>query len=72
MLVKIYKDNDEEPVTNLNFEAPPKVGDQVELDGVMFKVKRAWHQPHDQWSAVKLAIALATSPDPHPRFGGPW
>ena len=27
MLVKIYKDNDEEPVTNLNFEAPPKVGD---------------------------------------------
>ena len=72
MLVKIYKGEGEDSVTSLNFEAPPKVGDHVELDGAMFQVKRAWHQPGDQWSAVKLAIALATSTEPHPRFGGSW
>ena len=72
MLVRIYKGDSEDSVTSLNFDAPPKVGDHVELDGAMFQVKRAWHQPADQWSAVKLAIALATSAESHPGFGGSW
>ena len=72
MLVRIYKVDSEESVTSLNFDAPPKVCDHVELDGAMFQVKRAWHQPADQWSAVKLAIALATSTESHPGFGGSW
>ena len=72
MLVRIYKDDSEDSVTSLNFDAPPKVGDHGELDGAMFQVKRAWHQPADQWSAVKLAIALATSAESHPGFGGSW
>ena len=72
MLVRIYKGDSDDSVTSLNFDAPPKVGDHVELDGAMFRVKRAWHQPADQWSAVKLAIALATSTESHPGFGGSW
>ena len=72
MLVRIYKGDSDDSVTSLNFDAPPKVGDHVELDGAMFQVKRAWHQPADQWSAVKLAIALATSAESHPGFGGSW
>jgi len=70
MLVKIYADETHEEVRSLKFDAPPKVGDHVELDGKMFHVKRAWHQPGDDWSAVKLAIALAASTEPHPRFEG--
>jgi hypothetical protein len=72
MLVKVYTDESENAAVSLNFDAPPKVGDHVELAGTMFQVRRAWHQPADQWSAVKLAIALGASTEPHPRFGGAW
>ena len=69
MLVRIYSDA-ESAERSLNFEAPPEVGDDVELDGAIFQVKRVWHQPDDQWSAVKLAITLTASTEPHPRFAG--
>jgi hypothetical protein len=72
MLVEIYEEDSEQPVRSLKFDTPPKVGDHVALDGVMFQVKRAWHQPTDQWSAVTLAISLGPPSEPHPGFGGSW
>jgi hypothetical protein len=72
MLVRIYRDEDESSARSLIFDAPPVIGDHVELDGTMFQVKRVWHQPDDQWSAVKLAISVAASTEPHPRFGSAW
>ena len=71
MQVRIYRDGSEE-VRNLHFEAPPRIGDHVELDGAFFQVKKAWHQPDDQWAGAKLAIALGDTSEPHPGFGGAW
>ena len=64
MLVKIYNEKSADPARSLSFDAPPKVGDHVELDGALFQVERAWHQPNDQWSEGKLAIAVGTLPNP--------
>ena len=72
MLVKIYKEDGEDAVQILKFDTPPQVGDQVELDGKMFQVKRAWHQPTDQWTAETLAISLSVGAEPRPHFGGSW
>lgn len=69
MLVNVYKEESDGSELSLNFDAPPRVGDHVELDGALFQIKRAWHQPSDQWSAVKLAISLENSAEPHLRLG---
>lgn len=70
MLVHVYGEEDEAAVRSLNFEAVPKIGDQVELDGILYKVKNAWHRPHEEWWEPKIAVALsrASTPEPQPVF----
>ena len=65
MLVHVYGEDNEEAVRSLNFGAAPKVGDQVELGGILYKVENAWHRPHEEWWEPKLAVALArvSTPD---------
>jgi hypothetical protein len=67
MLVHVYSEEDGEAL-RLNFEAAPKIGDQVELDGILYKVKNAWHRPHEEWWEPKIAVALTrtSTPDAQP------
>jgi len=59
MVVDVYAGGVEQAPESLNFDAPPKVGDMVALDGAYFEVTGAWHKPGDRPFEPKFAILLA-------------
>lgn len=66
MLVHVYGEEGGEAV-RLNFEAAPKIGDQVELEGILYKVANAWHRQHEEWWEPKIAVALARASTSEPQ-----
>jgi len=74
MIVDVYNDCDAKAAVSLHFDAAPKIGDMVALEGMHFRVSSAWHQPNAEWSGARIAIVLEkeSAPHWHPRFGGSW
>ena len=74
MIVDVYSEGTEKSAVVLHFDAIPKIGDRVALEGAYFRVANAWHEPDAGWSGSKFAILLEKDSEthPHPRFGGSW
>jgi hypothetical protein len=61
MLVAIFSGFDREsakPKGNHYFARLPELGDQVEVDGEMFVVTKAWHTPDTHFAGPKFSILL--------------
>jgi hypothetical protein len=61
MLVAIFSGSDREaPKSKGNhyFGRSPKLGDQVEVEGELFVVTKAWHTPDTHFAGPKFSILL--------------
>jgi hypothetical protein len=59
MLVEVFTGanlHSAQPRGTFHFAAPPKAGEQVEIDAEVLTVTRAWHRPTVTYRDAKFAI----------------
>lgn len=62
MLVDVLTGPDELSATstgNFYFARSPGAGEQIEIEGKLLRVRRAWHRPDVHFSGAKYAILVA-------------
>jgi hypothetical protein len=61
MLIDVFAGRDRRSATargSFHFARSPRPGEQIEIDGVLLVVTRAWHRPDVHYPGPKFAILV--------------